>query len=104
MRHQWASVHELAQIAVLSGLPGEALGKLADRMERRSLAPGEALELPDSFTVIIAGLVTLTRAGEPARRLAPGDSIVAKPATLTALTPATVASCKHSTYSELTQA
>ena len=101
MRHQWASVHELAQIGVLSGIPGETLGKLAGRMERRKLAAGEAIELVDPFAVVITGLVTVVQADRPARRLQPGDSIVEGPATLTALMPATVASCERSAYSEL---
>ena len=104
MRHQWASIHELARIDVLAGIPGETLGKLAGRMERRSLAPGEVLELADPFAVVITGLVTLVQEGKPPRRLQPGDSIVEGPATITALMMATVATCERSAYAELVNA
>ena len=45
MRHQGASVHELARIEMLAGLPGETLGRLAERMERLTLAPGERFDV-----------------------------------------------------------
>ena len=41
MRHQSATVHELARVELLAGLPGETLARLGERMERRELAPGE---------------------------------------------------------------
>ena len=46
---------------MLAGLPGETLGRLAERMIRRDLAPGEAIlasdEERDRFWVVISGLL-----------------------------------------------
>ena len=92
MRHQFATVHELARIQMLAGLPGQTLGKLADRMERRELRPGDViLESEDErgrFTVVISGMLRapsgtvmrpgdtmggLTLFGEPLRAMLPDD-------------------------------
>ena len=40
-RHVPATVHELTRVGMLSGLPGEHLTRLAERMERQDVAPGE---------------------------------------------------------------
>jgi CRP-like cAMP-binding protein len=102
-RHQLAAVHELARIELLAGLPGETLGRLAERMIRRELAPGEALlesdDQRDRFWVVISGLLR-SRSGQVIR---PGDSLdestLAEP--LQALTPTVVASCDRPTFDEL---
>jgi hypothetical protein len=73
MKHQSATAHELARIAELAGLPGETLARLGEQMERRELGPGETLLRPsDTFTTSV-----------------------------TALTPATVASCDRAVYESL---
>jgi hypothetical protein len=90
MRHQSATANELARIAELSGLPGEALMRLGEQMERRELAPGETLEAGERFGVVLAGMA---RGGSGL--LKPGDTFDSN---VTALTPATVASCERTVY------
>lgn len=104
MRHQLASIHELARIELLAGIPGETLGKLAGRMEREELRPGDAVPAGDDegarFYVVISGLLN---AGG-GKLLRPGDSfgiltLAGEPAK--AMTPAVVASCDRPTFEEL---
>jgi hypothetical protein len=90
MRHQSATANELARIAELAGLPGEALTRLGEQMERRDLAPGETLEAGGRFGVVLAGM-----ARGSSGLLRPGDTFDAN---VTALTPATVASCERAVY------
>ena len=90
MRHQSATANELARIAELAGLPGEALTRLGEQMERRELAPSETLEAAGRFGVVLAGMARGTRG-----LLRPGDTF---DASVTALTPATVASCERAVY------
>jgi hypothetical protein len=93
VRHQSATANELSRIAELSGIPGETLMRLAGRMERRDLAPGEALEAEGRFGVVLAGMLRAEGG-----LLRPGDSFSGR---VTAVTPATVASCERSTYEEM---
>ena len=103
VRHQLASIHELARIELLAGLPGETLGQLAGRMIRRTLAPGDTiLEGADThgcFHVVVSGML-----GGGGRTLRPGDTLGGfEPldATVRAITPAIVASCDDATFEEL---
>ena len=96
MRHQSATANELARIAELAGVPGETLTRLAERMERRELTSGEPLDAEGRFGVVLAGMLR-TDGG----LLRPGDSFSGR---VTALTPATVASCERSTYEEIRRA
>ncbi|MFQ5427092.1 MAG: hypothetical protein ACE5EV_08430 [Gaiellales bacterium] len=99
MRHQWATVHELARIAALRDLPGETLGRLASRMQRQSLTSGQQVRIEDSFAVVITGLVSVTADEGPARTLEPGDSICDRGATtLRTVMPATIATCERTAY------
>jgi hypothetical protein len=93
VRHQSATANELARIAELAGVPGETLTRLAERMERRELGSGEFLDADGRFGVVLAGMVR-AKSG----LLRPGDSFSER---VTALTPATVASCERSTYEEI---
>ena len=93
MRHQSATANELARIAELSGVPGEILMRLAERMERRELAAGEPFDGEGRFGVVLAGML---RAGSGLLR--PGDSFSVRVA---AVTPATVASCEQGVYDEI---
>jgi hypothetical protein len=95
VRHQSATAHELARIAELAVLPGETLAKLGECMDRRELAPGESLDGAGLFGVVLAGLVR-----GPAGPLRPGDTF---DATVTAMTPATVATCDREVYLTLTR-
>lgn len=93
MRHQGATVHELARVAELAGLPGETLARLAERMERRELAPGERLEAGGRVGVVLAGMLS-----GPGGLLRPGNTFATA---VTATVPATVAVCDRATYEEL---
>lgn len=90
MRHQSATAHELARIAELAGLPGETLARLGEQMERRELEPGEPLDASGRFGVVLSGMV---RGQEGLLR--PGDTFTES---VTALTPATVATCDRAVY------
>jgi hypothetical protein len=81
-------------VAELAGLPGETLGRLGERMTRDDLAPGAELDLGDRFAVVLVGMIS---AG--GRVLRPGDRASGR---VRAMTPAAVASCERSVYSELT--
>jgi hypothetical protein len=95
VRHQSATAHELARIAELAGLPGETLTRLGEQMERRELAPGETLQADGQFGVVLAGMVR-----GPGGLLRPGETFAE---TVTAMTPATVASCDREVYVSLTR-
>ncbi len=90
MRHQAATVHELARVAELSTLPGETLTRLAREMERHELGAGEELEAGDRFAVVLSGLLN-----GPAGVLRPGDRAAGR---VRALTPAALAVCDQSVY------
>ena len=114
MRHQMASVHELAQIGLLNELPGQTLARLAERMERRQLSPGEAIlrqgDAGDRFYVVISGILNVRQESRGERGvLRPGDYFgevalvmdIPRTATVSAMTPATIASCDRATFEEL---
>lgn len=114
MRHQSATVHELARIGLLGGLSGEMLGRLGERMRRRELDPGERVveqgEEGDAFYVVLAGLLNASQAERGVRSmLRPGDYFgevallmdVPRTASVQAVTPATIASCDRETFDEL---
>ena len=114
MRHQSATAHELAQIGLLAELPGEKLLRLAERMERRQLAPGEAVlrqgESGDRFYVVLSGLLSVRQEARGERGvLRPGDYFgevalvmdVPRTATVSAMTPATIASCERAVFDDL---
>jgi hypothetical protein len=90
LRHQSATAHELARIAELAGLPGETLTRLGERMEREELGPGDSLDGSGRFGVVLAGMVR----GDSGL-LRPGDTFDTR---VTAMTPATVASCAREVY------
>ncbi|HXV57893.1 MAG TPA: hypothetical protein VD704_08495 [Gaiellaceae bacterium] len=90
MRHQAATVHELARVAELAVLPGETLTKLAQALERHELSAGAELDAGDRFAVVLSGLVN-----GPAGVLRPGDRASGA---LRALTPAAVATCDAAVY------
>ena len=75
MRHQAATVHELARVAELSVLPGETLTKLARELERHELGPGEGLDAGEQFAVVLGGLLTDRRRAAPGR---PGSGHAAR--------------------------
>jgi ATP-binding cassette subfamily B protein len=113
VRHQSATVHELARIGLLAGVPADELRRMGERMERRELAPGEHVldegEEGDRFYVVLSGMLAAVQAGSTGRGvLRPGDYFgevallrdVPRAASVKAVTPATVASCDRETFDE----
>jgi ATP-binding cassette, subfamily B, bacterial len=108
-----ATQHELARVELLAGLPGETMLKLAKRMEREEIAPGTAIvregDPGDRFYVLFAGMLSVSNTVMGRRDvLRPGDYFgevalamdVPRTATVTAITPAVVASCDRATFDE----
>ena len=113
-RHVPATVHELTRVGLLSGLPGDQLARLAERLERQDVPPGETIvregERGDRFYVVLSGLLNVTQEDLGERRLLrPGDAFgevalamgIPRTASVRALTPAVVASCDQATFDEL---
>jgi CRP-like cAMP-binding protein len=109
-----ATSHELARIELLAGLPGETLAKLAKAMDRQEVAPGSAIvregESGDRFYVVFAGMLSVANSAMGTRGiLRPGDYFgevalamdVPRTATVSAISPAVVASCDRATFDEL---
>ena len=114
MRHSPATVTELARIELLAGLPGEMLAKLGERMERRTLAPGERVveqgDEGERFYVVLSGLLRASQDERGDRGLMrPGEYFgevallmdTPRTASVAAVTPATIASCDRETFDEL---
>jgi CRP-like cAMP-binding protein len=108
-----ATQHELARVELLAGLPGETLMKLAKRLEREEIAPGTVIvregDPGDRFYVLFAGMLSVSNTAMGRRDvLRPGDYFgevaltmdVPRTATVTAITPAVVASCDRATFDE----
>jgi CRP-like cAMP-binding protein len=108
-----ATAHELNRVGLLAGLPGQTLAMLAKRMVREEVAPGTAViregEDGDRFYVVFAGMLSVTNTSMGEREiLRPGDYFgevaltmdVPRTATVTAITPAVVASCDRETFDE----
>jgi len=112
-RHVPASVTELSRIGLLASVPGERLMALAGRMRREEVAPGSRVvsegDLGNRFYVVLSGLFTVTQDDRGERGLLrPGDTFgevalalgVTRTASVTAMTPAVVASCDRETFDE----
>jgi CRP-like cAMP-binding protein len=113
-RHVPATQAELARVGLLQELPGETLGRLADRMRREDVEVGAAPVVEgdegDRFYVVLNGMFSVKqfRDVEPKRFLRPGDYFgeialamdVPRTASVRALTPATVASCDRAAFDE----
>ena len=109
-----ATQHELNRVELLAGLPGETLARLAKRMEREEVGPGTVIvregEPGDRFYVLFAGMLAVSQMGYGGRNvLRPGDYFgevalamdMPRTATVSAITPAVVASCDRETLDEL---
>lgn len=105
---------ELARVGLFVSLPGETLGKLADRMRRDEVQPGTVLvqegEPGDRFYVLLSGLAGVSQSGLGDRRvLRAGEFFgevaltmdVPRTATVRAMTRCVVASCDRTTFDEL---
>ena len=95
-------------------MPGEQLVQLARRMEREEVAPGTVVVREgapdDRFYVLLAGVLAVSQRDLGARSvLRPGDYFgevapamaVPRTATVSAMSPAVVASCDRATFDEL---
>ena len=113
-RHVPASVTELARVGLFATLPGETLTRLADVMHREDVGAGTVLvregEPGDRFYVLLAGVAGVSQSALGERRvLRAGEFFgevaltmhVPRTATVTAMTPCTVASCDASAFDEL---
>ena len=105
---------ELSRVGLLSSLPGETIGKHAERMRREEVAPGTAMivegEPGDRFFVLLSGLAAVSQSSLGKRRvLRAGEYFgevalamdVPRTATVTAMTPCVVASCDSETFDQL---
>jgi CRP-like cAMP-binding protein len=108
-----ATSHELARVELLAGLPGQTLAVLAKQMVREEVAPGTVVvregDAGDRFYVVFAGMLSVTNSSMGEREiLRPGDYFgevaltmdVPRTATVSAITPAVVASCDRATFDE----
>lgn len=113
-RHVPASVTELARVGLFADLPGETLGKLADRMDREEVPSGTVLvregEPGDRFFVLLSGVAGVSQSALGERRILKAGEFfgevaltmnVPRTATVTAMTPCVVASCDEATFDEL---
>jgi CRP-like cAMP-binding protein len=108
-----ATQHELQRVTLLAGLPGQTLARLAKEMEREEVAPGTVVvregDQTDRFYVVFAGMLSVANSAMGRRGiLRPGDYFgevalamdMPRTATVTAISPAVVASCDRATFDE----
>jgi CRP-like cAMP-binding protein len=106
-------VTELARVGLLAALPGEVLLKLAGRMRREEIGPGAPIlaegEEGERFYVVLSGLLSVTQAERGLRGvLKPGEYFgevaltmdVPRTASVSPMTPVTLASCDRETFDE----
>jgi CRP-like cAMP-binding protein len=112
-RESPATTNELARIALLKGLPGETLGRLARQMLREDVPAGTSVvregEPGDRFYVVLQGMLAVSQESRGRRGvLRPGDTFgevalamdVPRTATVHAVTPSVVASCDRAAFDE----
>ena len=112
-RHVPASVTELSRIGLLASLPGERLTLLAQHMRREDIPSGRAIvtegDTDDRFYALLSGMAAVAQSSlGPRRVLRPGDTFgevaavmgIPRTATVTTITPCTVASCDRETFNE----
>jgi ATP-binding cassette, subfamily B, bacterial len=112
-RFATATVTELSRVGLFQALAGEVLSKLAQKMERQDVSGGSPVMFEgdegDRFYVVLRGLLAVNSDDLGARRmLRPGDYFgevalamnMPRTASVTALTPTTLASCDKATFDE----
>ena len=95
-------------------MPGQTLAELARRLEREEVAPGTVViregDSDDRFYVLLSGILAVSQRDIGARSLLrPGEYFgevtpamgIPRTATVSAMTPAVVASCDRATFDEL---
>lgn len=105
---------ELARVGLFAALPGETLGKLADRMRREDVEAGTVVcregEPGERFYVLLAGVAGVSQASLGSRRILRAGEFfgevsltmdVPRTATVIAMTPCVVASCDRAAFDEL---
>jgi CRP-like cAMP-binding protein len=113
-RHVPASVTELARVGLFADLSGEALAKLADRMQREEVESGTVMiregEPGDRFFVLLSGMAGVSQSELGQRGVLKAGEFfgevaltmhVPRTATVVAMTPCVVASCDEATFDEL---
>jgi CRP-like cAMP-binding protein len=113
-RHVPASVTELARVGLFADLSGEALTKLADRMQREEVESGTVMiregEPGDRFFVLLSGMAGVSQSELGQRGVLKAGEFfgevaltmhVPRTATVVAMTPCVVASCDEATFDEL---
>jgi ATP-binding cassette subfamily B protein len=112
-RFATTTVTELSRIGLFQDLAGEVLAKLAQKMERQDVSGGSPIvfegQQGDRFYVVLRGLLAVNSDDlGPRRMLRPGDYFgevalamnLPRTASVTALTPTTLASCDKATFDE----
>jgi ATP-binding cassette subfamily B protein len=112
-RFATTTVTELSRIGLFHELTGEVLAKLAQKMERQDVSGGSPIvfegQQGDRFYVVLRGLLAVNSDDlGPRRMLRPGDYFgevalamnLPRTASVTALTPTTLASCDKATFDE----
>jgi ATP-binding cassette, subfamily B, bacterial len=112
-RHVPATAHELSRAGLLANLPGERLSALAERMSREEHGSGTVVvqegEPAGRFYVVLSGMLGVSQESLGGRSvLRPGDHFgevglamdVPRTATVTSITPVTLASCDRATFDE----
>lgn len=113
-RHVPASVTELSRVGLFADLSGEALTRLADRMQRDEVAAGTVMiregDPGDRFFVLLSGMAGVSQTGLGQRGILKAGEFfgevaltmhVPRTATVVAMTPCVVASCDEATFDEL---
>ena len=86
---------------MLAGLPGETLARLAERMERQSLAPSERCDVSGDLVAVLSGLAHATDGAGDRATAEPGSVLAEGAVSLRAMTPVTIARCSRSAFDEL---
>jgi CRP-like cAMP-binding protein len=107
-------VTELARVGLFGSLPGETIGKLADRMRRDEVEAGTVIvregDPGDRFYVLLSGVAGVSQSALGDRRILRAGEFfgevaltmrVPRTATVTAMTPCVVASCDAATFDDL---
>jgi CRP-like cAMP-binding protein len=107
-------VTELSRVGLFGSLPGQTLGKLADRMRRDEVEAGTVIcregEPGERFYVLLSGVAGVSQSSRGGRSILRSGEFfgevaltmnIPRTATVTAMTPCVVASCDRAAFDEL---